>query len=113
MSTKKPKIDIEAVQEKLQGIRNQEGILGYILRAQKSAAVDLKDPTKIMDYALFSTTARDVGCNMTEIFQMGEVDSIVVESGETKLLSMNLNNHHLSLFMEKNVDHNKLFKSLM
>lgn len=113
MSVKKPKTDVKIVQEKLQSIRDQQGILGYILRDQKSAAIDMKDPTKIVDYAMFSATARDVGCNMTKTFQMGEVDSIVVESEETKLLSMNINNHHLSLFMEKSVDHNKLYKELV
>ena len=113
MSAKEPKINIEILQEKLQGIRNQEGILGYILRDQKSAAIDLKDPTKMMDYAMISAAARDVGYDMTEILQMGEIDSIVVESEETKLLSININNHHLSLFMKKNVDHNNLCKSLM
>ena len=55
--------DIEKIQETLQEIKGQEGIIGYILRDQKSAAIDMKDPTKIVDYAMFSATARDVGCN--------------------------------------------------
>lgn len=113
MIVKKPKTDVESVQEKLQSIMDQKGILGYILRASKSASIDMKDPTKIMDYAMFSATTRDVGRNMTNILQMGEVDTIVVESEETKLLSMNITNHHLSLFMKKSVDHDKLSKDLV
>ena len=103
---------IEILQEKLQEIKNQEGIIGYILRNSQSASIDLKDPTKIIEYAVLSSTAFDVGHNMTEALQMGEVDTIVVESEETKVLSMNINNHRLSLFMEKSVDHNKLCKNL-
>jgi predicted regulator of Ras-like GTPase activity (Roadblock/LC7/MglB family) len=104
--------DIGKIQETLQEIKDQEGIIGYILRGPKSASIDLKDPTKIIDYAVLSSTAFDAGRNMTEALQMGEVDTIVVESEEMKLLSMNINNHRLSIFMEKNVDHNTLYKNL-
>lgn len=104
--------DIEKMQEKLQDIKDQEGIIGYILRGPKSASIDLKDPTKIIDYAVLSSTAFDVSQNMTEALQMGEVDTIVVESEETKLLSININDQRLSIFMEKSVDHNKLYKNL-
>ena len=104
--------EIEKMQEKLQEIKDQEGIIGYILRGAKKASIDLKDPIKIIDYAVLSSTTFDAGHNMTEALQMGEVDTIVVESEETKILSMNTNNHRLSLFMKKNVDHNKLYKNL-
>ena len=104
--------DVENMQEKLQEIKNQEGIIGYILRSKKSASINVKDPTKIIDYAILSSAVFDVSQNMTEALQMGEVDTIVVESEETKLLSMNINNHRLSIFMEKSVDHNKLYKNL-
>ena len=104
--------DVEELEEKLQEIKNQEGIIGYILRSSKSASIDLKDPTKMIDYALLSSTVFDVSQNMTEDLQMGEADTIVVESEETKILSMNIDNHRLSLFMEKHVNHDKLCKRL-
>ena len=104
--------DAEKIQEKLQEIKDREGIIGYILRSTKSASIDLKDPTKIIEYAILSSTAFDVGHDMTEALQMGEVDTIVLQSEETKLMSMNINNHRLSIFMEKSVDHDKLYKSL-
>jgi len=104
--------DVEELQEKLQDIKDQEGIIGYILRGPKSASIDLKDPTKIIDYAILSSAVFDVSQNMTEALQMGEVDTILVESEETKLLSMNINNHRLSIFMEKSVNHDKIYKNL-
>ena len=102
----------EKLQEKLEEIKGQEGIIGYILRGTKSASIDLRDPTKIIDYALLSSATFDAGRDMTETLQMGEVDNIVVESEETKLLSMNINSHRLSIFMEKSFDHNSLYKNL-
>ena len=104
--------ETEKLQEKLQEIKNQEGIIGYILRSKKSASIDLKDPKKMIDFALLSSTAFDVGQNMTEDLQMGELDNIVVESEETKLLSMKVNNNRISIFMEKDVNHEKLYKNL-
>jgi predicted regulator of Ras-like GTPase activity (Roadblock/LC7/MglB family) len=104
--------ELEELQEKLQEIKDQEGIIGYILRGTKSASIDLKDPQKIIDYAVLSSTTFDSSTNMAEALQMGEPKKIVIESEETKLLSMNVNNHRLSIFMEKTVNHNKLYKNL-
>lgn len=100
------------MQQKLQTLKEQEGILGYILRDSKSASVDLRDPTKLIDYAILSSTAREISHSMTESLQLGEVDTIVVESETTKLVSMNINNYHISLFMKKDVDHTQLSKTL-
>lgn len=112
MLVNNPKTNDNAILKKLKEIMYQKGISGYIIRDQKSASIDLKDPKKIIDYAVLSSTAIDVSRNMSETLQMGEVNNIIVESKETKLLSMNVNNHVLSIFMEKGVDHDKLYKNL-
>ena len=112
MSDKKHENDAENMQEKLQDIKDQEGIIGYILRDSKSASIDLKDPTKIIDYAVLSTTTFDAASNIAEALQIGEVEKIIVESEETKVMAMNTKNRRLSIFMDKSVDHNKLCESL-
>ncbi len=104
--------ETEKLQEKLQEIKEQEGIIGYILRGSESASIDLKDPAKIIDYAVLSSTTFDTADNITETLQMGEIDTIILETEETKLLSMKTNDHNLSIFMEKTVDHDKLSKNL-
>jgi len=110
--SKDNKDHIEVLQEKLQGIKGQEGIIGYLLRGSNSASIDLKDPTKIIDYAVLSATAFEVGQDMLAMLEIGELDSVIMESESTKILSMVVNNHRLSIFMEKSVDHNKLCKDL-
>jgi hypothetical protein len=104
--------EVKEMQEKLQEIKDQEGIIGYIFRGSKLASIDLNDPKRIIDYANLSSTSFDESLNMTETLQLGEVESIIVESEKTKLLSMNVSNHCLSIFMEKSFDHNKLYKNL-
>ncbi|MDH5702490.1 MAG: roadblock/LC7 domain-containing protein [Candidatus Bathyarchaeota archaeon] len=113
MSAKnKSKDDIEVLQEKLQSIKGREEIIGYILRGPNSASIDLKDPTRIVDYAILSATAFEEGQNISAMFEIGEVDSIITEGEDTKIMSMVVNDHCLSIFMEKNVDHDKLCKNL-
>jgi predicted regulator of Ras-like GTPase activity (Roadblock/LC7/MglB family) len=102
----------ETLQEKLQELKNQDGIIGYILRCSNSAAIDLKDPTKIIDYAVLSSAVLDIGCKMTENFQVGPVERVVVESEETTMLSMNTGNKLLTVFMEKAVDPYKVYSQL-
>ncbi len=102
----------EELQEKLQEIKEQEGVIGYILRDTKSAAIDLSDPTKIIDYAVLSSAIIDLTDSMTDSLQMDEADTIVVESEETKLLSLKIDDNQLSIFMEKDTDHNKIQKIL-
>ena len=113
MSTQnKSKNDVEALQEKLQSIKGREEIIGYILRGSNSASIDLKDPTKIVEYAILSTTAFEAGQDLSAVFEIGEVDSIITEGEDKKIVSRVVNDHRLSIFMEKNVDHNKLCKDL-
>jgi predicted regulator of Ras-like GTPase activity (Roadblock/LC7/MglB family) len=109
---KEQNIETEELQEKLQKIKEQEGIIGYILRDEKSAAIDLSDPTKIIDYAILSSSIIDLTDTMTDSLQMDKTDTIVVESEETKLLSMKINNNRISIFMEKDLDHNQIQKRL-
>ena len=106
------KTETESLQEKLQEIKDQEGIIGYILRDEKSASIDLKDPKKIIEYAMLASITFDVGQNISEDLQMGELQTILLESEETKLLSMNIDDQRLSLFMEKNVNHEKIYKEI-
>lgn len=96
----------------LENIRNKEGVIGYILRNSKSASVDINDPTKIIDYAMLSSESLEAGRVATEIFQLGSMNSVVVEGNDVKVLSLVIGDQRLSIFMEKKVDHNKIFKEL-
>ena len=102
----------ENMHEKLQKIKDQEGIIGYILRSSKSASIDLKDPTKIIDYAILSSTVFDLSDNITKTLHMNQGNTMIVESEKTKLVSMNTDKYQLSIFMKSSVDHKKICKSL-
>jgi len=96
----------------LENIRSKEGIIGYILRNSKSASVDLNDPDKIIDYAMLSTELLETGEIASEIFELGVISSVVVEGNDVKVLSLVIGDQRLSIFMAKEVDHNRMLKEL-
>jgi len=97
----------------LENIKSKEGVIGYILRGSNSAAVDIRDPTKIIDYAALSAMALESGEHISDTFQLGRINTIILEGKDIKILSLIIEDHRLSIFMEKNIDHDAICKELM
>ncbi|MDH5450229.1 MAG: roadblock/LC7 domain-containing protein [Candidatus Bathyarchaeota archaeon] len=103
---------VESLRLDLDKIKREEGIIGYILRSAKSASIDIKDPSKIIDYATLSSTALKSGENISEVFGLGDVSSVVVEGNEAKVLAMSVGGFRVSIFMRRDVDHNRFYEDL-
>lgn len=97
----------------LDQIKDQEGVIGYILRADTSAAVDFKDPSKIIDYAILSSSALESAEKVSTAFKLGKIDSIVLECNDLKALLVTVGDHRVSVFMEKTVDHKSICNELV
>jgi predicted regulator of Ras-like GTPase activity (Roadblock/LC7/MglB family) len=102
----------ETLHVKLQNIKTKQGIIGYIIRDPKSASVDIKDPTKIINYALLASTLHDSGESMISAFELGKVNNIVLEGKDVKVLTLTIDDNRISIFMNKNVNHNTIYKDL-
>jgi len=96
----------------LDRIKAREGVIGYILRASTSAAVDIKDPSKIIDYAVLSASALESAESLSKTFGLGEISNIVVEGKDLKILLLTIGEHRISVFMEKNVDHDSIYREM-
>jgi len=111
-----PKADVKEqvadLRTVLDRIKAREGVIGYILRASTSAAVDMKDPVKIIDYAVLSASALESAESLSETFGLGKINNIVVEGKDLKILLLTIGEHRISVFMEKNVDHNAIYKEM-
>jgi predicted regulator of Ras-like GTPase activity (Roadblock/LC7/MglB family) len=101
--------DLRSVLDK---IKTKSGVMGYIMRASTSAAVDIKDPSKIIDYAVLSTSALEAAESLSEAFGLGKLSTVVVEGKDLKMLLITIDEQRISIFMEKNVDHNSICKEL-
>ena len=112
MPAKGKEKEIEELQESLKDIKTVEGVIGYIVRSSNSASIDLKDPTKVIDYAALSTTALKAGREISSTFEIGKAKTTVLEGEDIKVLLMIIGDNRLSVFMENKVDHKKLCKDL-
>jgi predicted regulator of Ras-like GTPase activity (Roadblock/LC7/MglB family) len=100
------------LRETLEKIKEQPNIVGYILRNTSSAAIDLKDPSKIIDYAIISSSALEAAENLTKLFNLGATKHIIVQGKDVKMFATTISENKLTLFMEKTVDHEKILKKL-
>jgi predicted regulator of Ras-like GTPase activity (Roadblock/LC7/MglB family) len=96
----------------LEEIKTYEGVIGYILRNSTSAAIDLKDPAKIIDYAILSSCALDASKQLSDLFNLGEAKSMVVEGKDSKVLSLTVAGNRISVFMQKDTDCEKILRKL-
>ena len=107
-----PKDEVNEMRAILEKINDRDGMIGYVLRTSTSAFVDLKDPTKIIDYAGLSATAMEFGEKLSNAFELGKTNSIILEGKEVKMLSLIIREQRLSVFMAKSVDHDVVCKDL-
>lgn len=96
----------------LEEIKKYDGVIGYILRNSTSAAIDLKDPTKLIDYAILSSSALDAGEVLSEDFNLGDVRSIIVDGKNVKVLSLTVSDNRISVFMDKETNCEKILRKL-
>jgi predicted regulator of Ras-like GTPase activity (Roadblock/LC7/MglB family) len=102
----------DSLRTNLEEVKAYEGVIGYILRNTTSASIDLKDPTKIIDYAILSSEAFATANQLAELFDLGNVKSILVEGNTVKMLSLAFGDNKIGVFMEKNADWSKVLKKL-
>jgi predicted regulator of Ras-like GTPase activity (Roadblock/LC7/MglB family) len=96
----------------LEEIKKYDGVIGYILRNTTSASIDLKDPAKIIDYAILSSTAFDTTEEVSELFSLGRVRNIIVNGKNVKMLSLTVEENRISIFVEDNADTEKVLEKL-
>lgn len=96
----------------LEEIKAYDGVIGYILRNTTSAAIDLNDPTKIIDYAILSSSAFDTSEVLSKEFELGDVKSIIVEGKDADMLSLTVDENKTSIFVEKRTDHKKVMRKI-
>jgi predicted flap endonuclease-1-like 5' DNA nuclease/predicted regulator of Ras-like GTPase activity (Roadblock/LC7/MglB family) len=101
------------IKRSLEEIKGKDGVIGYILRNATSASIDLKDPTKIVDYAVLSSSALEAGNELSDAFSLGDISHVLVEGNTVKLVSLTIGDSKVSVFMKKTFDHKQIYKELL
>jgi predicted regulator of Ras-like GTPase activity (Roadblock/LC7/MglB family) len=104
--------EIRSLRSNLDDIKTDDGVIGYILRNSSSATIDLKDPTKVIDYAILSSCSLDASKEVSALFNLGETKSIFVEGKSINVLSLIVGESSISVFLEKNADWKTVLKKL-
>jgi predicted regulator of Ras-like GTPase activity (Roadblock/LC7/MglB family) len=98
--------------DKLAEIRKDKDVIGYIIRNKTSATIDLDKPEKLVEYAIFSSQVLDSSQEISAQFELGDVESVLIEGKESKALCINIEGNKISIFMEKNADHADILKQI-
>ena len=98
--------------DKLAKIRKNSGVIGYIIRNATTATIDLSEPEKIVEYAIFSSQLLDSSQEISDQFELGNITSVLIEGKQSKALCMNINGNKISIFMEKDADDADIIKQI-
>jgi predicted regulator of Ras-like GTPase activity (Roadblock/LC7/MglB family) len=96
----------------LEEIKKCDGVIGYILRNTTSATIDLNDPTKVIDYAVLSSSTFEASEQLSELFDLGKAKNIIVEGKDAKTLHLSVGENNISIFMEKSADARKILEKM-
>jgi predicted regulator of Ras-like GTPase activity (Roadblock/LC7/MglB family) len=94
-------------------IRKLKGVLGYILRSNTAAILDLTQKESVTDYAMLSSEIQDCTGAIGKQFKLAEVECTVVEGQTTKVLCMGIGENRLAVFMEKTCAHAWIVKRIL
>ena len=98
--------------DKLTQIRKEPGVIGYIIRNSTSATIDLAEPEKLVEYAIFSSQLLDSSQEISDQFELGDVTNVLIEGKQNKTLCMNIEGNKISIFMEKDADDADILKQI-
>jgi predicted regulator of Ras-like GTPase activity (Roadblock/LC7/MglB family) len=94
-------------------IRKLNGVIGYILRSNTSAIIDLTEQDKVIEYAILSAQISESSSEIAKQFNLSDVESVLVEGKTVKVLCMNLSENRISVFMEKTATHDGVIKRIL
>jgi predicted regulator of Ras-like GTPase activity (Roadblock/LC7/MglB family) len=75
--------------------------------------LDLDELDKISQYAALAYQLNESGLEIAKQLNFAEVESVLVEGGNQKVLFMRIGENKVSVFMEKNANHSSIIKRIL
>ena len=94
-------------------IRKLKGVIGYILRSDSSAIIDLTEQDKIIEYATLSSQIFESSSKMAKQFNLADIETMLIEGKSAKVLCMNIKENKISVFMEPTATHSWIIKQIL
>jgi predicted regulator of Ras-like GTPase activity (Roadblock/LC7/MglB family) len=99
--------------ESLAEIRKLKGVMGYILRSNTSAIIDLTEQEKIIEYAILLSQITESSNEMAKQFNLADIESVLVEGKFIKVLCMSIGDNRIGIFMERTATHAWIIKRIL
>jgi predicted regulator of Ras-like GTPase activity (Roadblock/LC7/MglB family) len=93
-------------------IRKFSGVTGYILRSNSSAIIDLPDQDKTSEYATLSFQINESSQEMAKQFNLSDIENVLVEGKNAKVLCMNVGENRIGIFLEKTATQDLIVKKI-
>jgi predicted regulator of Ras-like GTPase activity (Roadblock/LC7/MglB family) len=106
-------LDFTNLNATLTEIRKTQGVIGYILRNKTLATVNFAESDKIFDYALLTSQTIDHADSLAQLFNVGKVESMLLEGKNVKTLCIVMCGIQISVFMEKATNHSEILEKLL
>ena len=94
-------------------IRKHKAVTGYILRSDASAIIDLTEQDKTIEYAVLSSQIFESSAEMSKIFNLADVENVLIEGKNAKVLCMSKAENKISIFLEKTASHAWIIKKIL
>jgi predicted regulator of Ras-like GTPase activity (Roadblock/LC7/MglB family) len=94
-------------------IRKLKGVVGYIMRGNSSAMLDIPDRERVSPCALLSYQLHESCLDIAKQLSMAEIESVLVEGGDMKVLFIKIGENKISVFMEKGANHMWIIKRIL
>jgi predicted regulator of Ras-like GTPase activity (Roadblock/LC7/MglB family) len=94
-------------------IRKLKGVLGYILRNNTAAIIDLTQKESTTEYAILSSQIHESSKRISKQFKLTDVESALVEGQTAKLLCMCIGENRIAVFMDKKCAHDWIVKRIL
>jgi predicted regulator of Ras-like GTPase activity (Roadblock/LC7/MglB family) len=94
-------------------IRKLRGVMGYILRSNTSAIIDLTEQERIIEYAILLSQITESSNEMAKQFKLADIESVLVEGKFVKVLCMSIGDNRIGVFMERTATHAWIIKRIL
>ena len=94
-------------------IRKLKGVMGYILRSNTSAIIDLTEQERIIEYAILLSQITESSNEMAKQFKLADIESVLVEGKCVKVLCMSIGDNRIGIFMERAATHAWIIKRIL
>jgi predicted regulator of Ras-like GTPase activity (Roadblock/LC7/MglB family) len=94
-------------------IRKLKGVMGYILRNNTSAIIDLTEQEKLIEWAILFSQISESSIEIAKQFNLADIESVLVEGKCVKVLCMSIDDNRIGIFMERTATHAWIIKRIL